>query len=89
MAWGVAGWLVMTYIQRIGPAALAGLKARVANELKSTFASKCSREISLAETLSLPVIAAFRQRATGQKYLINPNKQSVQPDPDRDRKTGH
>ena len=43
-------------------------------ELKTTFASHYSKEISLAEVLDLDVIAVYNKRATGEKYLINPNK---------------
>jgi NADPH2:quinone reductase len=50
------------------------MKERVARELKTTFASHYSREISLAEALQPDIIAAYSKRATGQKYLINPNK---------------
>jgi NADPH2:quinone reductase len=74
MAWGVGGWLVMTFMQKIGPAAVAKLKQRVAGELRTTFASKYSKVISLAEILHLDVIAAYRKRETGHKYLVNPNK---------------
>jgi NADPH:quinone reductase len=74
MAWGVGGWLVMPFLQKIGPTAVDKLKQRVASELKTTFASKYSREISLAEMLHLDVMTAYRRRATGQKFLINPNK---------------
>ncbi len=74
MAWGVGGWLLTPYIERIGPLAFQELKERVARELKSTFASHYSQEISLAEALRPEVVAAYSQRATGQKYLINPNK---------------
>ena len=74
MAWGVGGWLVTTFMQEIGPAALGRLKQRVVGELRTTFASQYSREISLAEVLHLDVIAAYRKRETGQKYLVNPNK---------------
>jgi NADPH2:quinone reductase len=74
MAWGVGGWLVMTFMQKIGPASVAKLKERVARELTTTFASKYSTEISLAETLHLDVIAVYRKRETGKKYLVNPNK---------------
>jgi NADPH:quinone reductase len=74
MAWGVGGWLVMNFMQKIGPVAVAKLKQRIAKELRSTFASKYSNEISLAESLHLDVIAAYRRRETGRKYLINPNK---------------
>ena len=74
MAWGIGGWLVMNFMQKIGPAAVATLKERIARELKTTFASKYSTEISLAETLHLDVIAQYRKRETGKKYLVNPNK---------------
>ena len=74
MAWGIGGWLLFTFLQRIGTAAAQTLKQRVAAELKTTFASVYSKEISLAEALQLDAIAAYCQRATGAKVLINPNK---------------
>ena len=74
MAWGMGGWLVTPYIEKIGPLAFQELKERVARELKTTFASHYSQEISLAEALRPDVIAAYSKRATGEKYLINPNK---------------
>jgi len=46
----------------------------VAAELKTTFASHYSGEISLFEALGRDVMAAYGKRATGAKYLINPNK---------------
>jgi NADPH:quinone reductase len=75
MAWGIGGWLVMNFMQKVGPAVVAKLKERIASELRTTFLSKYSREISLAEILQLEVIAAYRKRETGQKYLVNPNKE--------------
>ena len=74
MAWGMGGWLVTHYIEKIGPLAFQELKERVARELKTTFASHYSHEISLAEALQPDILAAYSKRATGQKYLINPNK---------------
>ena len=74
MAWGVGGWLLTPYLQRIGAEALQGLKERVAAEIKTTFASHYSAEISLAEALRPDIIEAYGRRATGQKFLINPNK---------------
>ena len=74
MAWGIGGWLVTPYIEKIGPLAFQELKERVARELKTTFASHYSHEISLAEALQPDTIADYSKRATGQKYLINPNK---------------
>ncbi|MES2187446.1 MAG: zinc-binding dehydrogenase [Pseudomonadota bacterium] len=74
MAWGIGGWLMFPFLQKIGPAAAAALKARVAAELTSTFASHYTQEVSLAEALSPAAIAGYGQRATGEKYLVNPSK---------------
>jgi NADPH2:quinone reductase len=74
MAWSVGGWLVMPFLAKIGPQAAQALRDRVAAELKTTFASRYSAEISLVEALALDVIAAYNKRATGEKYLITPNK---------------
>ena len=74
MAWGLGGWLLTPYIDKIGPAAFQALKQRVAAELKTTFASRYSQEISLAEALQLEIIAAYAKRSTGRKYLVTPNK---------------
>jgi NADPH2:quinone reductase len=74
MAWGVGGWLVTPFLQKIGPAATQRLKQRVAAELKTTFASGYAAEVSLVEALDLKTIVVYSQAATGHKYLINPNK---------------
>ena len=74
MAWGVGGWLLTPFLQKIGPAAMQRLKQRVATELKSTFASAYAGEVSLVEALDLNNIAVYSQASTGHKYLINPNK---------------
>jgi NADPH:quinone reductase-like Zn-dependent oxidoreductase len=74
MAWGVGGFLLTPFLQKIGPADTARLRARVAGELKTTFASHYAKVISLPETLQLQNIAVYNKRATGEKYLINPNK---------------
>jgi NADPH2:quinone reductase len=79
MAWGVGGWLVTPFLQKIGPAATQRLKQRVASELKTTFASAYAGEVSLLEALDLPAIAVYSQSATGYKYLVNPNKHVTQP----------
>jgi NADPH:quinone reductase len=74
MAWSMGGWLFSTFLRKIEPATVQALKQRVAAELKTTFASHYSKVVSLAEALSLDDIAVYGQRATGAKYLINPNK---------------
>ena len=72
MAWGIGGWLVFPFLQKIGAPAAAALKARVAAELTTTFRSHYAREVSLADALQPAVIAAYGKRATGEKFLINP-----------------
>jgi NADPH2:quinone reductase len=74
MAWGVGGWLLFPFLQKIGPKAARKLQERVAAEIKTTFASSYTREVSLAEALTLEAISVYGKQATGEKYLINPNK---------------
>jgi NADPH2:quinone reductase len=72
MAWGVSGWLLMPFLQRAGREVADRLRARVVAELKTTFASRYTAEVSLAEVLKPEVLMAASQRATGGKLLINP-----------------
>ena len=74
MAWGIGGWLLTPFLQKIGFEAAQALRERVAAEIKSTFASTYTREVSLSEALQLDAIAVYGKQATGEKYLINPNK---------------
>jgi NADPH:quinone reductase len=74
MAWGIGGWLLTAFVQKIGFEAAQKLRERVAAEIKTTFASTYTKEVSLAEALRLEEIAVYSKQATGQKYLINPNK---------------
>ena len=45
------------FMQRIGPAGAQRLRERVVAELKTTFASHYTKEISLAQALNLEEIA--------------------------------
>ena len=74
MAWGIGGWLMTWFLEKIGPKDAQRLRDRVAAELTTVFASRYTAEISLAEALAPAVIAAYAKRATGEKYLITPNK---------------
>jgi len=74
LSWGVCGWLLTPFLAKIGPEAAGKLRARVAAELKTTFASHYTAEISLAEALKPEIIAAYSKKATGEKYLVNPAK---------------
>ncbi len=74
LTWGMGGWLMFPFLQKIGFDAAQKLRERVLAELKTTFASKYTNEVSLAEALRLENIAVYSQHATGAKYLVNPNK---------------
>lgn len=73
MAWGVGGFLLTPFLQKIGPAEGQKLRERVAAELKTTFASHYTKTISLREALDLETIKAYNRKSTGEKYLINPS----------------
>ena len=74
MAWTVGGWLLFPFLQRIGADAANVLKARVARELKTTFASRYTRTVSLAGALQPDAIAEYGRRATATKVLIDPSR---------------
>ena len=74
MAWGVGGWLMTWFLQKIGSRDTQRLRERVAAELTTTFATHYTAEISLAQALAPAVIAAYNKRATGEKYLVTPNQ---------------
>ncbi|HYM35461.1 MAG TPA: zinc-binding dehydrogenase [Steroidobacteraceae bacterium] len=74
LTWAVSGFLVTPFLQKIGAAAAQKLRERVVAELKTTFASHYTKEISLSEALQLDNIFAYSKFGTGEKYLINPNK---------------
>ena len=59
---------------KIGRADSQKLRERVVNELKTTFASHYTKVVSLPEALDLANLAIYAKRATGEKFLINPNK---------------
>jgi NADPH2:quinone reductase len=74
MAWGIGGWLLTPFLQKIGAAQAQQLRARGAREVKTTFASSYTKEVALQEALSLEAIAVYGKLATGTKYLVNPNR---------------
>ena len=74
MSWGLGGFLLTPFLIKVGPAETQKLRQRVADELKTTFASHYTAEISLAEALQPEIMASYNKKGTGAKYLINPNK---------------
>jgi NADPH:quinone reductase-like Zn-dependent oxidoreductase len=73
-SWSVSGFLLTPFLQKIGLEGINKLRQRVVAELTTTFASHYTKEISLEDAVSLDVVKAYSKRATGEKYLIVPNR---------------
>ena len=74
MAWGVGGWLLPNFLAKVGMEVGNRLRTRVAKELKTTFASHYTDEISLSEALDADIVAKYNAKATGSKFLVCPQK---------------
>ncbi|MEM8695936.1 MAG: zinc-binding dehydrogenase [Pseudomonadota bacterium] len=74
MAWGVGGWLLPNFLAKAGAAVADRLRARVVDELTTTFASHYTDEISLAEALQADIAKRYYAKTTGEKFLISPQK---------------
>ncbi len=72
-SWNVGGWLLTPFLQSVGPETVEKLRARVAGELTTTFASNYSEEVSLAGALAPESLTRYSKLATGEKYLIAPH----------------
>ena len=72
MAWGIGGWLLTYFLQRTDAEVLSRLRARVAADLITTFASTYTQEVSLAGMLQPEAFHAYVKQATGEKFLITP-----------------
>ena len=73
-AWGVNGFLLFNALGKLGNETVAAMRKRVADEITTTFASHYTHEVSLAEVLQLSSLAEYSKQATGEKYLITPQK---------------
>lgn len=72
-AWQVGGWLLPNFLQSAGPEVMGRMRARIASELTTTFASHYTARVSLAEILRPDVVRRYVAAQTGQKYLLLPN----------------
>lgn len=72
MAWGIGGWLLTPFLATAGAETIGRLRARVAAELTTTFASSYTREVSLAGMLQPEAFNEYVKRATGEKFLVTP-----------------
>ena len=72
-SWGVNGFLLTPVLMKAGMEKVLEMRARVAREIKTTFASHYTGTLSLAEALDPANVATYNRKATGEKYLIDPS----------------
>ncbi len=72
MAWGIGGWLLTPFLAGAGAEVIGRLRARVAAELTTTFASTYTQEVSLAGLLEPEAFNSYLKKATGEKFLVAP-----------------
>ncbi|MGN4068885.1 zinc-binding dehydrogenase [Burkholderia gladioli] len=74
LAWGVGGWLLTWRLRQFGEAAAARMRERIVAELETTFASRYGERITLAQLVEPETIRRYTRRATGEKFLVAPNR---------------
>jgi NADPH:quinone reductase-like Zn-dependent oxidoreductase len=72
-SWSLGGFLLTPFLQKVGLEKMLEMRAKVASEIRTTFASHYTREVSLAQALSLEAIAVYSRQSTGDKFLITPH----------------
>ena len=72
LSWSISGFLLTPFLAKLGGEGTQRLRQRVVDEITTTFASHYTKEVSLAEALSLEALNVYGKQATGEKYLINP-----------------
>lgn len=73
-AWSVNGWLLTNFLKKAGTPTMLKMRQRVAAEITTTFASHYTSTASLAGALSVEAIMAYSKMATGEKFLIEPQR---------------
>lgn len=70
--WSVSGWLLTPFMQKVGSGTVSRMRKRVFDDLTTTFATRYTRTIGLAEALDPETLLAYERKATGEKFLIDP-----------------
>jgi len=74
MTWGIGGWLLMRFLSKLKPEQVVQLQKRVADEINTTFACSFTDELSFEQAMTPEIVLQYNAKKTGEKYLINPNK---------------
>ncbi len=70
--WSIAGYTLTYFLQKASPETAARMRARVAKDIRTIFASNYSHQITFAEALSVDTFKGYARPATGNKFLILP-----------------
>ena len=73
LTWDLAGWLLTPFMTKAGMEIVGRMRARVAKDLTTTFASYYKAEVSLEGMLEKAAVSEYNARRTGEKYLVVPN----------------
>lgn len=74
LSWGINGWLMPSYIAKIGPERTKEIFMQVAKNIKTTFKTTYFKKISLRELVTVENYLDFIKQETGRKYLVCPQK---------------
>ena len=74
MTWSIGGWLLMQFLGKIKPERVAELHKQVAAEIKTTFATTFTDELTFMQAMAPETINQYNAKKTGAKYFINPSK---------------
>ena len=76
MTWSVGGWLLTPFLAKVGQAKADELRARVADEITTTFASTYGLRVTLDEAVDPEIAQRYARMATGDKALVTPHATS-------------
>ncbi len=74
MGWALESWVMPSILARIGTERNVLLRQRIIDGAITTFAARFTREVSLAEALQAENLQTYVLQATGQKFLICPQR---------------
>ncbi|MEO1058242.1 MAG: zinc-binding dehydrogenase [Actinomycetota bacterium] len=72
MAWSIGGFLMPNFLARVGDARANELRAQIAAEITTTFASSYTDRVDLDAVIDPDVTRRYARMATGEKYLVVP-----------------
>ena len=73
LTWDLAGWLLTPFMAKAGMEVVGRMRARVAKDLTTTFASYYKAEVSLDGMLTKDAVSQYNARRTNEKYLVVPS----------------